>query len=193
LIEFHCPHCGKFLKTPDDKAGVRAKCPGCGERVTVPAQAREIIDESPDLDEAAAAGESPEVAVRQSQAGSAPRDTINCPMCGEQIAAAAQRCRYCGEDVRSGRARRVGLAPHRGVLILVLGILGWVCCFPFGIAAWVLANQDLNEMNAGRMDDEGRGLTIAGKVLGIVQCCLLGVGLVFYGVMAVIMLISGQL
>src|SRR5262245_21753461 len=35
-IEFHCPTCQKLLRTADDKAGVRARCPGCGEVVTVP-------------------------------------------------------------------------------------------------------------------------------------------------------------
>ncbi|MAG94651.1 MAG: hypothetical protein CMJ48_13030 [Planctomycetaceae bacterium] len=36
-IEFNCSHCDKLLKTPDDKAGRGAKCPGCGEMITVPA------------------------------------------------------------------------------------------------------------------------------------------------------------
>ena len=35
-IEFSCSHCDKVLKTSDDKAGRRAKCPQCGEAVTVP-------------------------------------------------------------------------------------------------------------------------------------------------------------
>jgi len=37
------------------------------------------------------------------------------------------------------------LKPHRGVLILVLGILGIVCCFILGIIAWVMGNNDLKE------------------------------------------------
>ncbi|MGH7200272.1 MAG: hypothetical protein ACREJB_06680, partial [Planctomycetaceae bacterium] len=37
-IEFNCPECGKLLKTADNKAGVRAKCPGCGGSITVPTQ-----------------------------------------------------------------------------------------------------------------------------------------------------------
>jgi hypothetical protein len=62
--------------------------------------------------------------------------------------------------------------PHRGVLILVLGILGLLCCFILGIVAWVMANTDLREMDAGRMDPEGRGLTTAGKVCGIISIVL---------------------
>jgi len=33
------------------------------------------------------------------------------------------------------------LRPHRGTLVLVLGILGLVCCMPCGIVAWVLGNS----------------------------------------------------
>ena len=62
------------------------------------------------------------------------------------------------------------LAPHRGVLILVLGIVG-LAVNMFGIIgaiAWYLANQDLPQMDAGRMDPAGRGMTTAGKVCGII-------------------------
>ena len=70
------------------------------------------------------------------------------------------------------------LQPHRGVLILVLGILSIVCCFICGIIAWVLASADLKAMAAGRMDPSGRGLTQAGKICGIVGIVLQLVGIV---------------
>jgi hypothetical protein len=70
------------------------------------------------------------------------------------------------------------LNPHRGVLILILGILGILCCFICGIVAWVMGNNDLREMAAGRMDPSGRGLTQAGKICGIVSVVLLIVGIV---------------
>lgn len=62
--------------------------------------------------------------------------------------------------------------PHRGVLILVLGILGLVCCFILGIIAWVMGNTDLQEMRAGRMDPSGEGLTQAGRICGIISVVL---------------------
>jgi hypothetical protein len=63
--------------------------------------------------------------------------------------------------------------PHRGVLILVLGILGWAfSCVPLGVIAWVMGNSDLWEMECGRMDQTGRGLTQAGRILGMVQTLL---------------------
>ena len=70
------------------------------------------------------------------------------------------------------------LKPHRGVVILVLGILGIVCCFICGIIAWVMGNNDLKEMAAGKMDPTGRGLTQAGKICGIVGIAIQAVVLV---------------
>jgi hypothetical protein len=78
------------------------------------------------------------------------------------------------------------LTPHRGTAILVLGIVGLViglfgsiCCGIFGIAgcicgiiAWVMANKDLKEMAAGRMDPSGRGMAQAGKICGIISVIL---------------------
>jgi len=70
------------------------------------------------------------------------------------------------------------MRPHRGVMILVFGILGLLCCIVFGIVAWVMGNGDLKEMDAGRMDPSGRGLTQAGKICGIVSVALQIVGIV---------------
>lgn len=69
------------------------------------------------------------------------------------------------------------LKPHRGVLILVFGILGLVVCFPFGVAAWILGSGDLREMNAGRMDSSGQGLTQAGYVIGIIATILAAIAI----------------
>jgi hypothetical protein len=64
-------------------------------------------------------------------------------------------------------------APHRGALILILGILGWVFTCPlFGIAAWVLGSSDLREMREGRMDASGQGLTQAGQIMGVINTLL---------------------
>lgn len=72
------------------------------------------------------------------------------------------------------------LRPHRGTLILVLGILGLVCCFICGIIAWVMGNNDLRDIDAGRMDPSGRGLTQAGKICGIISVALQIVGLLIW-------------
>ena len=64
------------------------------------------------------------------------------------------------------------LRPHRGTLVLILGIVGIVCCMPAGIVAWVLGHQDLRDMNSGLMDPAGRGMTQAGKILGMISVAL---------------------
>jgi DNA-directed RNA polymerase subunit RPC12/RpoP len=176
-IEFHCPHCDKLLKTADDKAGVQANCPGCGEAVLVPAasEVNALYDESfaPGSGRRSDAGPPPVPAAGRAVAdstGGAP--TKACPMCGERIMAGASRCRFCGEELSGDVSRRSLLAAHRGGMILAFGIIGFLVCFPFGIAAWVMGNNDLREMAAGRMDRAGEGLTQAGKIIGIVTCCL---------------------
>ncbi|MHC4206793.1 MAG: DUF4190 domain-containing protein [Planctomycetota bacterium] len=79
--------------------------------------------------------------------------------------------------------------PHRGGLILALGILGIVCCFICGIIAWVMGNNDLREMAAGRMDPSGQGLTQAGKICGIVSVVLLIINFIF-GLMFLLMQVA---
>lgn len=74
----------------------------------------------------------------------------------------------------------MGLRPHRGVAVLVLGILGLVLCFICGIIAWVMGNGDLREMDAGRMDPSGRGMTPAGKICGMISVILACLGVAFY-------------
>ena len=61
------------------------------------------------------------------------------------------------------------LRPHRGGAILALGILSWVICCICGIVAWSMGNNDLREMEAGRMDPSGRGLTQAGRIVGMIS------------------------
>ncbi|MHC4426396.1 MAG: hypothetical protein ACYSYV_09890 [Planctomycetota bacterium] len=64
------------------------------------------------------------------------------------------------------------LKPHRGGVVLALGILGLVVCFICGIIAWVMGNNDLRAMSVGIMDPSGRGLTQAGKICGMVSVIL---------------------
>lgn len=70
------------------------------------------------------------------------------------------------------------MKPHRGTLILVLGILGLVICGPLGIAAWIMGNGDLKEIDAGAMDASGRSLTNAGRICGMIATILLIISVV---------------
>lgn len=41
-IEFHCDHCGKLIRTAEDNAGKRGKCPSCHQSVYIPTPADQL-------------------------------------------------------------------------------------------------------------------------------------------------------
>ena len=118
-IEFNCHVCGKLLRTSDEKAGRTAKCPGCGESISVPDADQESADDGygeedygqgdSQSDEYDDYGESDEFDSPPARRGGRTRP---CPMCGESVDAAATVCRFCGEDLGTKRSRRRrGLQP----------------------------------------------------------------------------------
>ena len=58
------------------------------------------------------------------------------------------------------------LKPHRAGSILALGLLGLLFCGPLCLAAWVMGNSDLSEMEAGLMDKSGQSTTATGRTVG---------------------------
>jgi hypothetical protein len=80
------------------------------------------------------------------------------------------------------------MKPHRATTVLVLGILSIVACQPLGIAAWVMGNNDLREMNGGLMDPSGRDTTSAGRICGIIGTVLF---IVWFAVMIVMFAAMG--
>jgi hypothetical protein len=94
---------------------------------------------------------------------------------------------------RKRRRRRGGsYEPHRGGLILALGILSLVGCGIFtGIPAWIMGNADMKAIDAGRMDPEGRTMTSVGRILGMINVILTCVVFVGYCVLFAIIGIGG--
>lgn len=82
-------------------------------------------------------------------------------------------------------------APHRGTLILVLGIVSLVVCGPLGPFAWIMGSGDLKKINAGLMDPEGKGLTQAGMICGIIASALLALGLLISLLYIVLVVVLG--
>src|SRR5262245_10868443 len=69
------------------------------------------------------------------------------------------------------------VVPHRGGLILALGLLGFIVNCPiFSLLAWTMGSRDLAEMRLGRMDRSGEGLTEAGRILGMIHSLLWVIG-----------------
>jgi hypothetical protein len=70
------------------------------------------------------------------------------------------------------------MLPHRGSVILTLGILGLVLCPLLGVVAWQMGINDLNYMNDGRMEPAGRVLGIVATVIFVIQIILIGLFLI---------------
>lgn len=157
-IEFTCVHCGKALSTGDEKAGRKAKCPGCSEPIQVPTINTEGVDLSATVVAAAPA---------RSRGGSR-----KCPMCGHVAAPSDESCSACGEELtaeerdvdrgRTGEAVAFDLGTvlsrswqifkqDMGLVVggqLVAGLLGVSALVPalgLGIAGAITADQGGDE------------------------------------------------
>jgi hypothetical protein len=168
-----CPQCQKQLRMPEDCAGRRVKCPACPSTFVAPAAGHA----------APVAAEEDIVLAEASDVG-APRkrrerDEDRRPL--RKGRAVRRRRAYedddDDEDEDDYRYRR-RLWPHRGGMVLGLGILSLVLCWTvigglkFGAIALVLAYMDLSAMDRGEMDDAGRGTTRAGQVCALIGMCL---------------------
>jgi hypothetical protein len=66
----------------------------------------------------------------------------------------------------------------QATLALVLGIISVVCLPLLGPAAWAVARDELNGIDAGRRDPSSRGTASTARVLGIVGTVLLAVAVI---------------
>lgn len=162
-----CPNCQKKLQLPEEYLGKTVQCPGCKQTFT--AQRAGVVPPPPT---------SP-----GREAPPPPKDDYE-----EEELPRRRRRRRADDDYEEDdyddddyddrpRRRRRDLVPHRGGVILTLGILSLLICGPLGIAAWVMGNNDLAEIRGGRMDPEGEGTTQAGRICGMIATILMGLGL----------------
>lgn len=162
-IEFICSHCNTTLRVQDEHAGKQARCPHCESLNAIPSNASVPV----------AKGESPF------------HPTVNAPV-GAAPGPPASKNPFAPVHTTSpsGYGRQV---PHRGSTVLTLGVVSLLCNFFFipGILAWVYGRGDLKKMDAGQMDSEGRGMTLAGMILGIISTSLWGLLIIFYAILIV--------
>lgn len=74
-----------------------------------------------------------------------------------------------------------GAAPRehpQGTLILVLGILGLLCCGILAPVAWIMGNNAISEIDRDPAGYSNRGLVQAGRICGIVGTALWIIGLI---------------
>lgn len=182
-IEFHCGNCHTLLRTGDDKAGMRAKCPHCQAALVTPDPTSQPYGEVPpdspsDYGDPPAAadpfdqlfgggdGQSPFVKPRSQAPGNPPR-TSPCPMCGAEVPPNAPTCPGCGEPTPAGR-RKGGHVPTSGKAIaaLILGLVGlfsfqcvWILGFfavPCDIAAIVMGVLALGQIRTGEFEGKAQ-------------------------------------
>ncbi len=109
--------CGKVLRAPDDAAGKKAKCPGCGKVIAIPASEEPVPEEPP------------------------AEETVLCAECGAEVEEGAVVCMQCGYNFDTGQAFQSPPAEPSGrsgppwkligigggvLLILVLAIGGFM-------------------------------------------------------------------
>lgn len=86
-------------------------------------------------------------------------------------------------------ASGVYLTPHRGALILILGILGLATnCVLLSFFAWVMGGNDLREMREGRMDRSGEAITRVGYYLGMIISVLTILGI--FAILGILMTVA---
>ena len=136
-ISVKCSDCGKALKAPDALAGQKAKCPDCGAMVVVPSALKEI--EVSTGRQATDVGELADDDIDFPEEGDIARKP--CPMCGELIAAAAVKCRFCGETLSSSVRDRERQTTNAVVANQLTGADIAICvvCFPIGGIVGVVA------------------------------------------------------
>lgn len=194
-IDSTCQTCGKHLRVADEHAGQPARCPNCHSLYTVPPRSIGMAltlaapGEYPDswqmkTPEGLVYGPVTKLELdgwcRQG------RVTPRCQLLQER----RDNWMWAGELYPELQQTAAAMTPaqlspvtayvpmpivpgsayypkaHRGMLVLVLGLLGYASfCFVVSIVAIILGWQDLSDMKSGRMDPEGRMLTIVGMVL----------------------------
>ena len=65
-------------------------------------------------------------------------------------------------------------------MVLVLGILGLVCCGLLAPVAWVMGKGVVGEIDAAPQRYSGRGQANAGRICGIIGTVLMILGFAFF-------------
>lgn len=183
-IEFLCSGCSNTLRVPDEHAGKHARCPQCSSVNSIPSHSQPE-DASPQADLfGPSTGQTTGPVGGSNQFNPSASNPYSDPVRSSDSRSAPQG-QFGGNPYstpHSSETRRAHYPPHRGGIILALGIFSFFCDCLFipGILAWSLGAADLREIKAGRMDPDGHGLTTAGMILGIITTCLYGMIFLFY-------------
>jgi len=186
-VQVGCPTCGVKLDIPEHFLGKKVRCASCSNvfeataELAPPPQGESHIEESDDT--------LPLAPLDEDQAPR--RKRRRRPEYYGEIDDYDER--YDRDEGRQRRYRRRDLDPHRGGMVLTLGILSlvlpFVCGAPgmlismgLGPTAWILGSIDLGKMRNESMDPDGEGNTRAGQICGICGTILTAMLLLCCGV-----------
>jgi hypothetical protein len=156
-----CPKCDRKLQVPENLMGHDVQCPTCG--ATFLAQ----LGGSP----APSAAPAPQPS--SSRALDRPRRREFDDDDDDEFDDDYR------ERPRMRRRRRHDYEPHRGSLIMTLGIISlFFAHIILGPIAWIMANHDLEAMRLGKMDPEGESATNTGRICGMISTILGIIGIV---------------
>jgi LSD1 subclass zinc finger protein len=189
-----CPSCRRKLRRPEGVAGQLVRCPACAATFlpTPPAESppvdAEVVEPPPErprplggrepvlsLDDE----EGPPQPVRGVPPPLLPLRPVPVPPGPAPAPSRAEPPPYASYRIR----RRYDYEPHRGGLILTLGLLGLLlaptCVLSpvgllLGLTAWVMGHNDLAKMRAEVMDPAGQGNTAGGRACGLLATLLGG-------------------
>jgi len=220
-ITFNCPTCQAQLTLSDAAAGRRGKCPHCKGEIVVPTASSAAAPPAPPPLPPVAPAAAPALEISGITAPAAAPVMAAPPVVPVMAAPASAPPPVAPpfqpggwgdvdpgphrHDFRPGRGQ-----PHRGVIVMVLGIIGivvsllsyFVFCCPFlglpagllglglSLGGAIMGGADLKKINAGIMDVDGKGMTLAGLICGIVGSVVVAPSLVLSGFMTIMMIIS---
>lgn len=133
-----------------------------------------------------------------------------CPKCSAFVPQGANQCPECKAEFEpeeefkpweeAGLERRDS-EPHRGTLLLLMGIGSILLPMPFcvpilglitnllglgvGIAAWIMSVRDVRKMDNHEMDRAGRGSTQGAQICGIIGTLLSLIGTIISAVITI--------
>jgi len=167
-ITFECPECKSPLTVDESGAGMMVDCPQCSKKIQIPKKT--VL---------------PPAAPAVSTSTQAQKP---CPFCGEQILAAAKKCKNCGEMLDQPKQERTaqpaaakvaaasdaGTKPNLPVFknepIMVL-ILGFITCGLY-LIYWNIKMAEVLNAIAGR--------TVIAPVAAIISGCCAPVNVYYY-------------
>jgi phage FluMu protein Com len=199
-ITIQCPQCDKKLKVADTSAGKKVRCPACSAVILVPAaEESEHVPEGGTTE--TSKSKAPRPVVEEEGTGVTEKPTPK-KRATRDKKSTAEGENYDNddrddEDERPRRKKRrrdlddddIDLRrdhdqPHRGGLILGLGIGSIIVACLCPLICWILAaiavnyaNADKPKMERGIMDPTGMSMTTAGQicayvgsVIGLINC-----------------------